>query len=235
MKSLMNLAFFGSGLLFLSCYHGECGCTPAPPPPYSISGRLTNSQGAPLSGVEVSAVSLIKPDALRQPPVGVLSSHTKTLSDQDGRYTLHVSLGAIRVFSRPLVGSVVYSARVSPELKFDDSRPLISGLDFVFTSTPASAIGGTISPIRNSNQDDDLSLSQIHTIDGIDYEYFLSNQKPSLSGSTERFLFPLQSGGSYYLFLSRSETTGTHAQSGTARSLFTLPEGNTSDVTLAVK
>ena len=119
-RFLLGLALLASALLFLGCAD-HCACT-APPGPYSISGRLTDSMGAPLSGVEVSAVTLIRPDASRQPPVGGISVLTKTNSDQDGRYTLHVSAGALRIFSRPLVGSVLYMARISPELKPDDTR-----------------------------------------------------------------------------------------------------------------
>jgi hypothetical protein len=107
-------------------------------------------------------------------------------------------------------------------------------MNLVLTTTAASDVAVNITPVHGAQQEDDLSLDQILTIGGLDYLFHVASMKPSPAGGQETAQFSRQPPGTYTLFLSRGETTGTHAQSGTAKASFTLMEGATSTVTLTV-
>ncbi len=195
--------------------------------PYGLAGD-------PLAGVSIGALVLLKPYTAEQPHLGLIVFNGGTHSDQDGRYTLHVDSRPIRLFSQPRVGSVLYEMKISPELHLDDSKPLVSGMDFVLNPIPTSAtIKGVVTPMRTSTQTDTITLSQILTIDGDDYAKWWAQQDPTLSGSVDIFQFPLQPGGVYSLSLHRYEAN--NQQSGEAIATITLPEGSTAEVLLTVK
>lgn len=230
-RSLLGLVLICSPLLFMGCTI-PCGCPP--PPPYEISGRLTDSLGVPLAGVSIGAVILLQPYTAEQSHLGLIVYNGGTHSDHDGRYTLHVDSRPIRLLSQPRVGSVLYEMKISPELHLDDSKPSVSGVDFAFNPIPTSAIiKGMVTPMRTSAQTDTVTLSQILTIDGNDYAKWWAQQDPTLSGSEEIFQFPLQPGGVYSLSLHRYEAN--NQLSGEAIATLALPEGGSAEVHLTVK
>jgi len=205
----------------------SCGCTPAPTG--TVAGRITDAQGQPLAGVEVWAVQLLG----SAPPIGI-SVVAKGGTRSDGTFLLQVGLGSSHLFIRGQAGSATYLPSLGPEFALMASGDSVAGMNLELTPTNASDLLVNITPVHGAQQEDDLSLDQTLTLGGLDYKIHVASVKPSPTGGLEMVQFLKQPPGTYTLSLQRSETTGTHPRSGTAKATFTLPEGSASSVTLAV-
>jgi hypothetical protein len=225
---LAGVLALGSLLGLVGCGpRGECGCTPVPTG--TVTGRITDAQGLAVAGAEVCAVQIIG----STPPVG-LTVVAKGGTGADGSFLLRVDLGRSRLLVRTQVGSVVYLPCLGPEFELKAASDTIPAMDLVLTPTNGSDVTVTITPVHGAQQEDDLSLDQLLTLEGLDCQFHVASVKPVPVGGQETAAFPQQPPGAYTLSLSRGETTGTHAQSGTAKAILTLVEGLPSSVTLTV-
>jgi len=230
-RSILFSALLGCGLfLGVGCGpHGDCGCTPAPSA--TVQGRITDTQGNPVAGVDVSAVQVAGSDPGHQSTYVVAKSVTRA----DGSFDLRASLGQLRLLVRAQVGATVYLPSLGPEFELRTPNMALAGMDLTLTATQPASLTVDITPLHGAQQEDNLVLEQILTLGGVDYSLPVASLKPAITGDQETVSFLKQPPGVYALSLWRSETTGTHAMSGTAKVSVVLLEGATLSQPLAVK
>jgi hypothetical protein len=196
-----------------------------------VQGRVTDAQGNPLSGVEVSAVQVASSDPTHASVFVVAKGTTRP----DGSFDLRASLGRLRILVRTEVGSTVYLPNLGPDFELNKPGMALAGMDLALTATRPSSLTVAITPIHGAQQEDNLVLEQILTLEGVDYTLPVTSLKPALAGDQETVAFMNQPPGTYSVSLTRSETTGTHAMSGTAKASVSLVEGAALDLPLVVK
>lgn len=231
-RSILASAFLRCALLLsgLGCGpHGNCGCTPVPTA--SIQGRVTDAQGNPLSGIDVSAVQVAGSEPSHQSVLVVAKGTTRP----DGSFDLRASLGHLRILARTQGSPVGYLPGLGPDFELKTPGMALAGMDLTLTAAQPSNLIVAITPIHGAQQEDNLVLEQILTVEGVEYTLPVANLKPAIAGGQEVVSFSNQPPGTYGVSLRRTETTGTHAQSGTAKVTVPLVEGTTLDVPLAVK
>ncbi len=109
-----------------------------------------------------------------------------------------------------------------------------SAMDFIPTPRAVSDLAVGITPLRKTQQEDSHSLDQTLTVGGLDHLLHIASVKPTTYGCQESAQCSRPPPGTYNLFLSRTETTGTRAQRGTATAGLALVEGVPSAGTLTV-
>ena len=204
--------------MFLLCAHwgcaggGSCGCTPAPPPKGSISGRLTTGTGAPLYGIQVQTALI--PQA-PQDGVNDLSPSTST-TDSDGRFHAAVPVGKFYVYSQPQMGSTSYAIQVSNPVTITDEVVAVTGVDMQFDPAPTSQIDGTITPTATGTRRYFAYLEQKLTLGGSTFTFPLRGTEALMESGANHFHFPLLPEGEYVLTFSWSETNGNSGTKGFA-------------------
>lgn len=206
----------GMGIFLLlaqwGCGGGSCSCTPEPPKG-SISGRLTDAGGAPISGaqVEVAATPAVHQDGAKEQLLQVGAATT----DSNGRYQVAVHPGTYYVYSQPQAGSSSYAIQVSAPVKLTDAALPIRGVDLQFNSVATGQIEGTITPTATGSRRYFASLGQNLTLDGVACTLSLRGTEALLTSGSNQFHFALLPEGEYALNFSWSETNGN---SGTGSS-----------------
>jgi len=200
-------------------------------PSASVQGRLLDAQGNPLAGLEVSAVQATGSEPGHQGLLVVGKSTTRP----DGSFDLRALLGHLRVLVRAQGAPTVYLPSLGPDFELKTPGMTLVGMDLTLTAARSASLAVAITPIHGAQQEDSLVLEQILTVEGVDYVLPVASLKPAIAGDQEVVLFPNQPPGTYAASLWRSETTGTHAQSGTAKATVVLAEGATLEVPLTVK
>jgi hypothetical protein len=195
-----------------------------------VQGRITDGQGHPLAGVVVSAVQVHGSDPSQQ----YTSVMAKGTTGPDGAFDFPVYLGSYRLLVRAQVGATVFLPRLGPAFELKSANTAVAGLDLALTATVPASLSLTISPVHGAQQEDNLMLEQILLQDGVSYYLAVVNLKPAVVAGQEVVPILNQPPGTYTLSLVRSETTGTHAISGSAQAGFTLVEGGMTELTLTV-
>ncbi|NWJ40632.1 MAG: carboxypeptidase regulatory-like domain-containing protein [Geothrix sp.] len=221
-----------SGLLLavLGCTpHGDCGCTP--PPSGTAQGRLVDAQGQPVAGAEVCVVTMTGSDPVHQG----LYVEAKGSSRADGTFDLPAVVGRHRILVRARVGGTVFLPRLGPEFELKAAGTLVAGPDLDLTAAVPATLTVAITPVHGAQQEDALLLEQRLQADGIEFTLPIASLKPAIVAGIESVVFASQPPGTYALSLWRSETTGTHANVGSAKATLTLAEGAALDLPLPVQ
>lgn len=231
-RSILPSLLLGCGLLLaaLGCGpHGDCGCTP--PPSGTVQGRLVDAQGLPVAGAEVCVVTTTGSDPVHPG----LTIEAKGSSRTDGTFDLPASLGHHRLLARTRVGGTVFLPRLGPEFEVKAAGMVVAGPDLELTAAVPATLTVTISPVHGAQQEDALVLEQRLLAEGIEFSLPIASLKPAVVAGVETVLFSSQPPGTYALSLWRSETTGTHANVGSAKATLTLAEGAAVEHALAVQ
>lgn len=227
---LVALMCLGSLLLMTACFHGgDCGCTPSPTA--SVMGRITDGEGRPLADLEVNVVT-VSGSGSTSPSFYPVA---KGMTNGEGAFNLKADLGHHRIFVRTQGGTTVYQPRLGPDFELKEADVSVTGMDLSLVPTTPANLTVVIDPVHGTLQEDTLSLSQSIQVDGLDYQFQVASVKPAVAGARESTQFLKQPPGAYSLSLGRSETTGTHAQTGTAKATILLVEGEAMELPLSVK
>ncbi|HZY03504.1 MAG TPA: DUF4382 domain-containing protein [Anaeromyxobacteraceae bacterium] len=185
----------------------------------SISGRFSDSSGAPLAGAEVTAQVLDgtgAPAVVRQTFTGADGSYALTLLPAGGTYY---------VVSQPVVGGMAYAARASGGFIITDASPtFVYDASFAQVS-PTGGVGGTITPPLTG---DLVDLLQALAPGGSGSATFVVRSAVPVVGATETYAFALVPPGSYQVRATRDAAVKVSpavsvAANATATVNFTFP------------
>jgi len=229
-RFLLPSLLFGLLLAALGCGpHGDCGCTP--PPSGTVQGRLVDAQGQPVAGAEVCVVTLSGYD----PAHPAIYVEAKGRSRADGTFDIQVVVGRRRILVRAQVGGTVFLPCLGPEFELKTTGMVVAVPDLELTATVPATLTVAITPPHGAQQEDALLLEQRLQVDGVEYSLTIASLRPAVVAGVETVVFASQPPGTYTLSLWRSETTGTHANVGSAKTTLTLAEGAALELPLPVQ
>jgi hypothetical protein len=130
-RSVLWLALLGCGLLL------GVGCGPSA----TVQGRVTDAQGNPLAGVEVSAVQVASSDPAHASVFMVAKGSTRS----KGSFDLRAALGRLRILVRAQVGPTVYLPTLGPDFELSKPGMALAGMDLALTATRPSSLTVAIS------------------------------------------------------------------------------------------
>ncbi len=176
----------------------------------SISGTLTDSAGAPLAGVEVTAQTL----DLSGNATVIRRVYTAT----DGHYVLDLlsTGGSYYVVSQPVVGTQAYAAKASGAYAVSASTPSFTYNASFTAAATAGSIAGAITPAATSAEHDIVDLLESLAPGGIGSATFIVRSGVGTVATTETYGFSAVPTGGYQARATRYTTNTDGSVTATA-------------------
>lgn len=169
----------------------------------AVAGTLTDAAThAPLPGVEVMAETL---DAAGTPAVA-----RTTRTGTDGKYVLDLLPvgGAYWVVAQPRVGTVAYDAGAAGPASITADAPVVSSDVSFATAAATGAIDGTIAPLPETGETDEVTLLGTVPVAAVPRTFVLRTVAATVSGTTEAYAIDLLPAATYSLFVTRATPDG---------------------------
>lgn len=167
----------------------------------SITGKFTDSSGQPIVGALVTAQYF---QGFGEPVI-----QRRTLTHTDGSYSVDLlPFGTpCYVVCFPQIGARIFSPKASAAFTPQAGAPTATFTTSFTAQTVLGSFSGTVTPVTNSNQGDEIQLFFGPILAGGEIQSFIINTSPGiLVGSAETWAFPRLPVGSTYQLRAKRHT-----------------------------